>query len=257
MESIAGRVAFVTGGGRGIGRAIALALAREGAAVALAARSVPELEGVASEVQALGRRAFFLPLDVLDRRAVAAAPAEVARALGPVDILVNNAGMHATGPVQRIPDAQWDGVLQVNLTAPFLLTRAFLPGMYERGWGRVINVSSVAGKIGVKYMAAYVASKHGLVGLTRTVAVEAGRKGVTANAICPSWVETQMMDEGIQAIVEATGRAPEEVRAALLAENPSGRAASPEEVAEVAVLLARNPAINGQCIHVDGGEVQA
>jgi NAD(P)-dependent dehydrogenase (short-subunit alcohol dehydrogenase family) len=257
MESIAGRVALVTGGGRGIGRAIALALAREGAAVALAARSVPELEAVAEEVQALGRRAFFLPLDVLDRRAVGTAPAEVARALGPVDILVNNAGMHLTGPVQRISDAQWDGVLQVNLTAPFLLTRAFLPGMYERGWGRVINVSSVAGKIGVKYMAAYVASKHGLVGLTRTVAVEAGRKGVTANAICPSWVETRMMDEGIQAIVEATGRDAAEVRAALLAENPSGRAATPEEVAEVAVLLARNPAINGQCFHVDGGEVQA
>jgi len=257
MESIAGRVALVTGGGRGIGRAIALALAREGASVALAARSVPELEQVASEVQALGRRAFFLPLDVLDRRAVADAPATIARALGPVDILVNNAGIHATGPILRISDARWDGVLEVNLTAPFRLTRAFLPGMYDRGWGRVVNVASVAGKIGVKYAAAYVASKHGLVGLTRTVALEGGKKGVTANAICPSWVETQMMDESIQAIVEATGRAADQVRAAMLAENPSGRAASPEEVAEVAVLLARNPAINGQCIHVDGGEVQA
>jgi len=257
MESIAGRVALVTGGGRGIGRAIALALARAGADVAVAARSVPELEQVAAEVQALGRRAHFLPLDVLDRRAVGAAPAAVERALGPVDILVNNAGIHASGPLQRVSDEQWDGILQVNLTAPFLLTRACLPGMYGRAWGRVINVSSVAGRVGVKYAAAYVASKHGLVGLTRTLALEGARKGVTANAICPSWVDTRMMDESIQATVEATGRTTDDVRAAMLAVNPLGRAATPDEVADVAVLLAGNPAINGQCFHVDGGEVQA
>jgi meso-butanediol dehydrogenase/(S,S)-butanediol dehydrogenase/diacetyl reductase len=257
MDSIAGRVALVTGGGRGIGRAIALALAREGADVAVAARSVPEIEQVAAEIQALGRRAFFLPLDVLDRRAISAAPAEMARALGAVDILVNNAGVFASAPVPRIPDGQWDGVLQVNLTAPFLLTRAFLPGMYDRAWGRVINVSSVAGKTGVKNAAAYVASKHGLVGLTRTLALEGVRKGVTANAICPGWVETRMLDEAVQATADATGRGADDVRAAVLAASPSGRAATPAEVAEVAVLLARNGAINGQCIHVDGGEVQA
>jgi NAD(P)-dependent dehydrogenase (short-subunit alcohol dehydrogenase family) len=129
--------------------------------------------------------------------------------------------------------------------------------MYERGWGRVINVASVAGKIGVRYAAAYVASKHGLVGLTRTLALEGARKGVTANAICPSWVDTRMMDEAVQVAADATGRGADEVRAAMLAANPSGRAATPAEVAEVAVLLARNGAINGQCIHVDGGEVQA
>jgi NAD(P)-dependent dehydrogenase (short-subunit alcohol dehydrogenase family) len=257
MDSIAGRVALVTGGGRGIGRAIALALAREGAHVAVASRSVPELEQVAAEVQALGRRAFFLPLDLLDRRSLLAAPAEVARALGPVDLLVNNAGIHGSAPIPRIPDAQWDAVLQVNLTAPFVLARQVVPGMYERGWGRVISVASVAGKIGVKYAAAYVASKHGLVGFTRTLALEGARKGVTANAICPSWVDTRMMDEAVQAAADATGRGPDEVRAAMLAASPSGRAATPAEVAEVAVLLARNGAINGQCIHVDGGEVQA
>jgi 3-hydroxybutyrate dehydrogenase len=257
MESIAGRVALVTGGGRGIGRAIALALARAGADVAVAARSVPELEQVAAEVQALGRRSHFLPLDVLDRRAVGAAPAAVERALGPVDILVNNAGIHASGPVQRVPDEQWDGILAVNLTAPFLLARACLPGMYARAWGRIVNVSSVAGRVGVRYASAYVASKHGLVGLTRTLALEGARKGVTANAICPSWVDTRMMDESVEATARATGRTLEDVRAAMLAENPLGRAATPDEVADVAVLLAGNPAINGQCFHVDGGEVQA
>jgi len=257
MERIEGRVALVTGGGRGIGRAIAVALARAGAHVAVAARSVPEIEQVAGEVQALGRRAFFLPLDVTDRHAIAAAPGVVAGALGPVEILVNNAGIHGGAPLQRTADLQWDGMLAVNLTGPFLLTRAFLPGMYERAFGRVINVASVLGRVGVKYSAAYVASKHGLVGLTRTVALEGARKGVTANAICPSWVDTQMMQEAVQAVVDATGRSPEEARTAMLSVNPRGQPASPEEVADVAVLLARNPAINGQCIMVDGGEVQA
>ncbi|HZY01932.1 MAG TPA: SDR family NAD(P)-dependent oxidoreductase [Anaeromyxobacteraceae bacterium] len=257
MEGIGGRVALVTGGGRGIGRAVALALARAGASVAVAARTVPEIEAVAAELQALGRRSHFFPLDVADRRAVAAAPAEVERALGPVDILVNNAAIRLSRPVLRTADEQWEGVLAVNLTAPFLLTRACLPGMLDRRWGRIVNVASVAGRVGVKYAAAYVASKHGLLGLTRTVALEGARQGVTANAICPSWTDTRMMAEAVQAIVDATGRTPEEARAAMLAENPRGQAASPEEVAEVAVWLASNPAVNGQAVNVDGGEVMS
>lgn len=257
MEGIGGRVALVTGGGRGIGRAVALALARAGASVAVAARTVPEIEAVAAELQALGRRSYFFPLDVADRRAVAAAPAEVERALGPVDILVNNAAIRLSRPVLRTADEQWEGVLAVNLTAPFLLTRACLPGMLDRRWGRIVNVASVAGRVGVKYGAAYVASKHGLLGLTRTVALEGARQGVTANAICPSWTDTRMMAEAVQAIVDATGRTPEEARAAMLAENPRGQAASPEEVAEVAVWLASNPAVNGQAVNVDGGEVMS
>jgi meso-butanediol dehydrogenase / (S,S)-butanediol dehydrogenase / diacetyl reductase len=256
MESIAGRVALVTGGGRGIGRSIALALARAGVDVAVAARTVPEIESVAAEIEALGRRGHFLPLDVLDDRAVAAAPAELARALGPVDILVNNAGMLSTSPVVRTSDAAWEGMLAVNLTAPFRLLRAFLPGMYDRRWGRVVNVASLAGRVGLPWAAAYAASKHGLVGLTRSVALEGARKGVTANAICPDWVDTRMMDEAVQASADATGRDPDEVRAAIVAASPRGRVASPDEVADVAVLLAGNPAISGQCIVVDGGMVQ-
>ncbi|HEU4385962.1 MAG TPA: SDR family NAD(P)-dependent oxidoreductase [Anaeromyxobacteraceae bacterium] len=257
METIAGRVALVTGGGRGIGRAVALALARAGVDVAVAARTVPEIEAVAADVQALGRRAHFFPLDAADRRALAAAPAEVARALGPVDILVNNAAIRPSSPLARTSDEQWDGVLAVNLTAPFLLTRACLPGMLDRRWGRIVNVASVAGRLGVKYLAAYAASKHGLLGLTRTTALEGARKGVTANAICPSWTDTRMMAEAVQAIVDATGRTAEEARAAVLADNPRGQPASPEEVAEVAVWLASNPAVNGQAFNVDGGEVMS
>jgi len=257
MESLSGRVALVTGGGRGIGRAIALALARAGADVAVAARTIPEIEQVATEIVALGRRAHFFPLDVSDREALGRVPTEVERALGPAGILVNNAGISLSVPLHKTGDVAWDGVIAVNLTAPFLLTRAFLPSMYGRAFGRVINVASVAGKVGVRYAGAYSASKHGILGFTRTLALEAARKGVTANAICPGWTDTQMLDDAVEAVVNATGRTVDEARRAILETNPSGRAVEPEEVAAVAVMVASNPAINGQAIHVDGGEVMA
>lgn len=257
MESIEGRVALVTGGGRGIGRAIALGLARAGAHVAVAARTLPEIEAVAAEVAAMGRRTYFFPLDMADRAMVAAAPGQVAAALGTVEILVNNAGVLASEPVHALTDAAWDMIMAVNLTAPALLTRACLPGMYDRTWGRVINVASVAGKIGLKHGAAYSASKHGLIGLTRSLALEGARKGVTANAICPSWTETRMLDEAVESVALHTQRTEVEARKAILRTNPLGRAALPEEVADVAVLLARSPVLTGQSIHVDGGEVMA
>lgn len=257
MDSLDGRVALVTGGGRGIGRAIALALAREGAHVAVAARTVPEIEAVAAEIRALGRRTHFFPLDVSDRTTLARAPGIVAAALGPVDILVNNAGLHQSAPLHRMEDATWDAILAVDLTGPVLLTRACLPAMYERGFGRVINVASVAGKMGLKYGAAYAAAKHGLIGFTRSLALEGARKGLTSNAICPSWTETRMMDEAVDAVSRATGRSEAEAREVILRANPLGRAALPEEVAEAAVFLARNGAITGQSIHVDGGEMMA
>jgi NAD(P)-dependent dehydrogenase (short-subunit alcohol dehydrogenase family) len=257
VESIEGRVALVTGGGRGIGRAIALALARAGAHVAVAARTVPEIEAVAAEIAALGRRTLFLPLDVADRAQLAGVPEAMARGLGPPEILVNNAGLHFSGPVQRTDDAAWDAVLAVDLTAPFLLSRACLPGMYERRWGRIINVASVAGRIGLKYGAAYSAAKHGLIGLTRTLAAEGAKSGVTANAICPSWTETQMMDEAVATFARATGRSPADARKVLVSTSPLGRAATPDEVADAAVFLAQSGVVTGQAVHVDGGEVMA
>lgn len=257
MHDIKGRVALVTGGGRGIGRAIALALASEGAQVAVAARSVPEIEEVAAEIVELGARSIFLPLDVSDRGALATVPARVEKELGPIDILVNNAGIQASAPVQRTDDATWDAMLAVNLTAPFLLSRACLPSMYGRGFGRILNVASVGAKMGLRYAAAYVASKHGLVGLTRTLALEGAKKGVTANALCPGWTETQMMDDAVQALSEATGRTLSEAREAVLGSSPLGRAVLPDEVAAIAVAILRNAAVTGQAIHVDGGELMA
>ncbi len=257
METIEGRVALVTGGGRGIGRAIALALARAGARVAVAARTVQEIEAVAAEIAAAGRATAFLPLDVADRAQLAAAPAKVQEQLGPVEILVNNAGIHFSGPAHRTDDAAWDAVLAIDLTAPFLLARACLPGMYERGWGRIVNVASVAGRIGLKYGAAYSAAKHGLIGLTRSLAAEGAKRGVTVNAICPSWTETAMMEDAVATFARATSRSLVDARAVLLSSSPIGRAATPDEVAETAVFLACNPVITGQAVHVDGGEVMA
>jgi NAD(P)-dependent dehydrogenase (short-subunit alcohol dehydrogenase family) len=257
MESLEGRVALVTGGGRGIGRAIAIAIARAGADVAVAARTVPEIEAVAAEIKALGRRTHFFPLDVSDRARLAAVPREVEARLGPIDVLVNNAAIHQSAPVRRLDDALWDAILAVDLTAPFLLTRACLPSMLERRFGRVVNVSSVAGRTGIKYGAAYSAAKHGLIGFTRSLALETAKKGITANVICPGWTETQMMDESVEAIASATGRTEAEAREVILGANPLGRAALPEEVAEVAVLLARNAAMTGAVVQVDGGELMA
>jgi len=257
MESIAGRVALVTGGGRGIGRAIALALARAGAHVAVCARTVPEIEAVAAEIASLGRRTHFFPLDVSDRGALTRVPREVADRLGPTEILVNNAGVSASAPVPRTDDETWDAVLAVDLTAPFLLTRACLPAMYERRWGRILNIASVAGRVGLRYSVAYTAAKHGLLGLTRAVALEVAKKGVTVNAICPSWTDTQMLDDAVEAIAAHTGRTAAEARATILASNPVGRAALPEEVADAAVWLAGSPIVTGQAIDVDGGEVMA
>jgi len=252
-----GRVALVSGGGRGIGRAIALELARAGAALALVARTRAEVEEAAAAVRALGPRALPVVADLSERGAPAAVAGEAAGALGPVDLLVNNAGLDASGPLERTPAATWDRLLAVNATAPFLLVQACLPSMYARGFGRILNVASVAGLTGLKYGAAYSASKHALVGLTRSVAAECGRKGVTCNALCPSWTESRMMEEALLAIVRATGRTLEEARAAVLRHNPLGRAATPEEVARAALAVLGNAAIHGQCIQVDGGELMA
>lgn len=257
MESIEGRVALVTGGGRGIGRAVALALAREGVHVAVAARTIIEIEEVAAEVKALGVRSLFLPLDMEDRAGFGRAASEVEAALGPIGILVNNAGTGVHAPLHKLEDADWDAVIAVNLTGPVLLTRACLPQLYGQGWGRVINVASVAGKVGLKYGSAYSASKHGLIGFTRSLALEGARKGLTANAVCPSWTETQMMRDAVEAVALHTRRTEAEARQLMLASSPLGRAALPEEVADAVVWLAQSPIVTGQAVHVDGGEVMA
>jgi 3-hydroxybutyrate dehydrogenase len=253
--AIAGRGALVTGGGRGIGAAVARELARAGARVAVAARNAAELESLAAEIERSGGEAYALPADVAEPGAVDSLCAEAGRRLGRVDILVNNAGLATSAPLHRQSLEEWRRLFAVNVEGAFLVTRALLPAMVERGWGRVINVASIAGRTGAPYIAAYAASKHALVGLTRALAAEVAARGVTVNALCPGYVATPMTEASIDRIVARTGRPAEEARRRLVETNPQGRLIEPEEVAYLAVVLCdeRARGVNGQTIGIDGG----
>jgi len=248
------KVTLITGGGRGIGRAIAHAFAREGARIAVAARTAEQVEQVANEI---GNGAVSVICDVSDPQSVTRMFTDVQARLGNVDILVNNAGIAESATVVTTSDDLWARHLAINLSGTFYCTRAALPAMLKRGWGRVINVASIAGKSGAPYIAAYSASKHGVLGLTRSAALELATTGVTVNAICPGYVDTDMVTRGVDQITAKTGRTPEEALDSLKKMSPQNRLVTPEEVAAIALLLASDAGrgINGQGINVDGGSV--
>jgi NAD(P)-dependent dehydrogenase (short-subunit alcohol dehydrogenase family) len=253
------KIAFVTGGGRGIGRAVALTFAREGARVALVARTSAEVERAAREIaEGCGVETAHAACDVSDRESVERAFGEARERLGrDPDILVNNAGIAESAPLVKTSDEMWQRHLAINLSGAFYCTRAALPAMVERGWGRVINVASIAGKTGAPYIAAYSASKHGVLGLTRSVALEVARKGVTVNAICPGYVETEMTARAVANIEATTGRSAADALEAIRNMSAQRRLVTPEEVAALALLLASDAGrgITGQAINVDGGSV--
>lgn len=250
-----GRSAVITGGGRGIGAATARALAEAGATVLVAARTKEQVDRVAGELHDAGHPAHAAVCDVTDPKQVERLANTAEERLGRVDILVNNAGRAHSAPLHRITLEDWNALLAVNATSAFLVTQAFLPGMLEAGWGRVVNVASVAGLHGAKYIAAYTAAKHALVGFTRALAVDVADRGVTVNAVCPSYVDTDMTTTSIERIGKKTGMKAADALEWIKQQNPQGRLLTAGEVAYAVRALCADEAkgINGQTIVIDGG----
>jgi len=251
------KIAVITGGGRGIGRAIALKFAAEGAAVVVAARTVSEIDAVAREVRDAGGRTLAVAADVADEKQCNRLMLETAAQFGRVDILVNNAGEYGpVKPIEEITPAEWDRVVAVHLRGSYLLTRLALPGMYARGSGVVLNISSLSAKSAFGWGSPYASAKAGMLGMTRVVAAEAARKGVRVNAICPGPVtETKMSKDLGQTLAERLGVSKEDQLKGFLNTILQGRGQTANEIAAAALFLCSDAAsaITGQALNVDGG----
>jgi 3-hydroxybutyrate dehydrogenase len=244
---------FITGGGTGIGLAAARALAPSGARFTLVGRDGARAESAAEEFE----HAHGLSCDVADEASVNAAFAAARDRYGGVDILINNAGITPSAPLHNMDLAMWNEVIAINLTGAFLCSRAALADMYAKGWGRIVNVASIAGLKGGPYISAYCASKHGMIGMTRALAHEAAKRGVTVNAVCPGYVETDIVARAARNIAAKTKLSEDEARASLYAKNPQGRLITADEVASAIAWLCSDgaAATNGAAIPMSGGEI--
>jgi NAD(P)-dependent dehydrogenase (short-subunit alcohol dehydrogenase family) len=252
--------AVITGGGRGIGAVIAETLARLGASISLISRNAEVLQATANRlINEYGAKVATAPADVADEAAVKKAMAALKDALGAPTILVNNAGVAISSPFLKSDAAFWRKVLDIDLMGAVYCTQAVLPAMLEAKWGRIINIASTAGVAGYAYITTYCAAKHGMIGLTRALAIETARTGVTVNAVCPGYVDTEMTAQTVANIVSKTGRSREEAIASLVSHNPQGRLIHPREVADaVAWLCGENAAsVTGQSIAIAGGEIMS
>ncbi|MCZ4303364.1 SDR family NAD(P)-dependent oxidoreductase [Zoogloeaceae bacterium G21618-S1] len=254
---LTGRHAVVTGAGSGIGAAIAAELARQGATLTLLGRRAEPLQATCAALAGEGHG--IAVTDITDHAAVAAALDGAAAARGPVAILVNNAGAAKSAPAGKTSPALWADMLAVNLTGTFNCTQAVLAGMQAAGWGRIVNIASTAGLTGYAYVSAYCAAKHGVIGYTRSLALEVARQGITVNAVCPGYTDTPLLGGAVDTIVSKTGRSADEAKNTLAASNPQGRLVQPEDVARTVawLCLPGSAAIHGQAIPVAGGEVMA
>lgn len=255
-SSLAGKHAVVTGGARGIGLACAQALQQRGASITLLGRDQAALDKAVLQLRERGE-VHAVIADIADEQSVQTAFSLAMKNLGAVDVLVNNAGQAVSQRFDRTDAALWQSMIAVNLTGTYHCIQAALPGMLASGWGRIINVASTAGLIGYPYVSAYCAAKHGVIGLTRSLALEVARKGVTVNAVCPGYTETDIVRDAVHNIVQKTGRSAEQARHELAARNPQGRLIQPEEVAQTVAWLSlpSSSSVNGQAISIDGGEV--
>jgi len=253
------RIVLITGGSGGLGAALARAFYGQGVRVVIAARDEGKLHAKAAEIASDGEEVLALPCDVTDRDQVKRLEANIAKRWGAVQILINNAGVARAVKFTEMPDGLWDETLQTNLTGVYNCCKVFLPAMLNARWGRIINIASTTAKVGYSHVAAYAASKHGLLGLTRTLALESAAHGVTVNAICPGYVNDERTRENARLMAEKTGKSVQEILQLFAASTPQNRLIAPAEVASLALLIAsdRLAGMTGQAINIDGGAVMA
>ena len=259
MSWLQDRVALVTGGSRGIGKAIARALAAHGAKVAVCSRDAEAVRKAADEISPGGGRVLGFRADVAEKAEVRSLVRDIVTHWGQIHILVNNAGISARIPIDSDDDARWLQVLNVNVAGTYHVTREVLRHMPTHGGGRIINISSVLGRFGVPAYTAYCTAKHGIIGFTRALALEVAGRGITVNAICPGWVETDMAALGMRETAAALGLSPEAFREQAMAAVPIQRILEPQEIADLALYLASDASagMTGQTINLCGGQIMS
>ena len=257
MTALSGKVVLVTGGSGGLGRCLARAFARQGYRVAITSRDAEKLTAAAEEIGEPAFPVLALPCDIRHKDQVELMAEDLRNRLGPVQILINNAGIARAMSFLDMPDDLWDETLKTNLTGAYHCCKVFLPGMIEAGWGRIINIASTAAKVGYPHVTAYASSKHGLLGLTRSLALETARLRITVNAICPGYIDDERTRVNARRMAENTGKSVAEILALFAGSAPQNRLIETDEVASLALHLAseKSGGITGQAINVDGGAV--
>jgi NAD(P)-dependent dehydrogenase (short-subunit alcohol dehydrogenase family) len=259
MTLLREKIVLVTGGHGGLGQALARGFVKQGCRVVITARNEERLTTAAAQIRQDGGQVLALPCDITDRQQVEALNNKINAEWGPVQVLINNAGLAKAAAFLEMADSLWDEIIKTNLTGAYIGSKVFLPGMIKLGWGRVINMGSTSSKVGYSHVTAYTASKHGLLGLTRSLALETARLGITVNAICPGYIDNELTRANARQMAEKTGKSVAQVLDLYAATSPQKRLIAPEEVASLAVFLAADiaGAITGQAINIDGGAVMA